>query len=189
MATLTEPEQIPDPACWLEEYGDYLYSYAFTRIRDASLAEDVVQETLLSAYRNRARFQGKAKFRTWLTAILKRRIADTYRRRGAREQQDADAIFDRMFDSKGKWRISIANWAGNPQDSLEQSEFFDVFLSCLKQLPLHMGDAFTLRFLDQFDAEAISKQLQFTKNHVLVLLHRGRVRMWRCLTLKWFKPE
>ena len=38
-----------DATTWLEEHGDALFRYAITRVRDSSVAEDLVQETLLSA--------------------------------------------------------------------------------------------------------------------------------------------
>lgn len=38
---------LSDPETWVEQYGDYLYRYALSRIQDPSTAEDLVQETLL----------------------------------------------------------------------------------------------------------------------------------------------
>ena len=41
--------EIPGPETWVDRYGDYLYRYAFSILRDPAIAEDVVQETFLAA--------------------------------------------------------------------------------------------------------------------------------------------
>jgi RNA polymerase sigma-70 factor (ECF subfamily) len=68
--------QATDPQTWLDAYGDYLYRYALLRVRDESLAEDLVQEILLAALKGRAGFNGRSSERTWLTGILKHKIVD-----------------------------------------------------------------------------------------------------------------
>lgn len=45
-----------DPEKWVEMHGDALYRFALLRLRDPKLAEDAVQETLLSALQARDRF-------------------------------------------------------------------------------------------------------------------------------------
>ncbi|MBI1733413.1 MAG: hypothetical protein HYR49_11695 [Gammaproteobacteria bacterium] len=49
------------------------------RVRDANLAEDLVQETLLWGLRSLDRFRGESSERTWLTGILKHKILDHLR--------------------------------------------------------------------------------------------------------------
>jgi RNA polymerase sigma-70 factor (ECF subfamily) len=38
-----------NPETWVDHYGDYLYCFAISRVRDPSVAEDLVQETFLAA--------------------------------------------------------------------------------------------------------------------------------------------
>ncbi len=68
--------QATDPQTWLDAYGDYLYRYALLRVRDESLAEDLVQEILLAALKGWAGFDGRSSERTWPTGILKHKIVD-----------------------------------------------------------------------------------------------------------------
>lgn len=51
---------ISTPEQWLALYGDTLYRYALTRVRDACTAEDLVQETLLGALKSQAGYAGLA---------------------------------------------------------------------------------------------------------------------------------
>ena len=72
-ANLVEQQPI-DPTIWVDLHGDYLFRYAMMRLRDGSLAEDAVQETLLAAIQAMASYTGKASERTWLTSILRHKI-------------------------------------------------------------------------------------------------------------------
>lgn len=65
-----------DPITWLAQYGDALYRFARARVRDSFAAEDLVQETLLAAYRSRDGFSRQSTVKTWLTGIMKHKIMD-----------------------------------------------------------------------------------------------------------------
>ena len=72
------------------QYADYLYGYALSRLNSEEQARDLVQETFLSALEGISQFKGNSSERTWLTAILKYKIIDIYRRKssGLRKEED-----------------------------------------------------------------------------------------------------
>ena len=72
-----------NPKNWVVNYADYLYNYAVTRINDDELARDLVQETFLAALEKVEKFEGRSKEGTWLTAILRNKIIDVYRKKSA----------------------------------------------------------------------------------------------------------
>ena len=74
-----------DPETWVDQYGDYLYRFALSRIKDQAVAEDLVQETFLAALHGRKSFKGHSAVKTWLSAILKHKIVD-YVRKKSRER-------------------------------------------------------------------------------------------------------
>ena len=45
------PKQLDDPEIWVDQYGESLYRFALARVKDPSIAEDLVQETFLSAFK------------------------------------------------------------------------------------------------------------------------------------------
>lgn len=75
---------ILNPEHWNIAYRDYLVQFALQRISDYGTAEDLVQETFLSAWNSKDRFRGDCTERTWLTGILRNKIIDQYRRNGRR---------------------------------------------------------------------------------------------------------
>jgi RNA polymerase sigma-70 factor (ECF subfamily) len=67
-----------------ERYKTMAYSIAYRITNDATLAEDVVQEAFLGAWRNAARYiEGRGSVKTWLLSIVHHRAIDAVRRRRA----------------------------------------------------------------------------------------------------------
>jgi RNA polymerase sigma-70 factor (ECF subfamily) len=65
-----------------DRYRTMAYSIAYRITSDSSLAEDVVQEAFLGAWRNAARFDlERGSVKTWLLAIVHHRAVDAVRRR------------------------------------------------------------------------------------------------------------
>ncbi len=178
------------PASWLDAHGDALYRYALVRVRNASAAEDLVQETLLAALTARERFAGQSSVRTWLIAILKNKLID-YLRRRAREAPPAeepdDELIDAMFeDDPGQhWRSAPSVWT-NPSGALEQTQFWQVFSDCLAQLPPRQAEVFGLTELDGLSGEEACKVLGLSASNLWVLMHRARLRLRQCLETRWF---
>src|SRR3989337_4477062 len=65
-----------------ERYKTMAYSIAYRIPSDPTLAEDVVQDAFLGAWRNAARYvEGRGSVKTWLLAIVHHRSIDAVRRR------------------------------------------------------------------------------------------------------------
>ncbi|HJU54931.1 MAG TPA: sigma-70 family RNA polymerase sigma factor [Pyrinomonadaceae bacterium] len=197
----------PDPGVWVDEHGDYLYRYAMFRLRDASLAEDVVQETLLAALQAYAGFGGRGSERTWLVGILKHKVADYFRRLSREttiQQDEGEALWQsELFMQTGEWvghwvaavhpeqaeALGPIEWRATPEQLLEQGEFWEVFNRCLSPLPARIASAFTLREVDGLTSEEICDILDVKVNNLWVMLHRARAHLRRCIEVSWFKRE
>lgn len=196
----------PDPAAagrWLDAYGNYLFSYALSRVGDRHAAEDLVQETLLGAMQSQARFEHRAAERTWLTAILRNKIVDHFRRtRGSSPEHDSTAahpgpvdeaalerFIDSQFDKRGIWRHLPGRWGRRPDDPHvlpESDEFRRVLIECLESLAPKTAEAIDLAERCGMSLKQISNLLDVTTTNVGVMLHRGRTALRRCLELRWF---
>ena len=64
---------------WVKEYTETLLKRALYRINQKEIAEDLVQETFITAYQKIHQFKGNSKPQTWLTSILNHKIIDFYR--------------------------------------------------------------------------------------------------------------
>ncbi len=179
-----------NPENWLDEYGDFLYRYALLRTNNVTLAEDLVQETFLAALAARERFAGLSKERTWLTAILKHKIIDHFRK-SARETPLDDASsesasVETFFDERGRWLENSSDW-GNPEKSVEQKAFWEAFNQCISKLPEPLADLYVLREMHGLSSEEVCYVLKIsTTNNMWVMLSRARMRLRHCLERRWF---
>ena len=179
-----------DPETWVDRYGDYLYRFALTRIKDQAVAEDLVQETFLAALRGRKKFRGRSTVKTWLSAILKHKIVD-YLRKKYREQvtNDTDTITETVngfFHKNGSWKIRPGKWNMDPSKIYEQREFMDTLFKCLAELPDRQSKAFMLRELEGYSTKEICNALGISPTNSWVMLYRARMFLRRCLELFWF---
>lgn len=183
-----------DAERWLEEHGDRLYRYALMRIRDNTVAEDLVQETFLAALKSKADFSGRSGERTWLIGILKHKIVDYLRRvcreRKILEEDSRPGESEEQFDEGRHWNIRDGfgplEWGGDAQALLERKNFVAVLDRCLSALPMRTAQAFMLREMEDLSAEEICKVLDITTTNLWVMLHRARLRLRRCIEVHWF---
>lgn len=182
-------ERLVDPARWLEEYGDFLFNYAVMHLRDDSLAEELVQDTFVSALRSAESFKGLSSERSWLVAILKHKIID-YIRKVSRERKyfdlNEDPELSQTFNEIGHWNVEPDAWPGNPESAFEQKAFFEQLNSCVEKLPDQQQMVFVLREYGELSTEEICKSVGVSPTNLWVLLHRARMRLRQCLETNWF---
>jgi RNA polymerase sigma-70 factor (ECF subfamily) len=190
----TENEQdhreLSDPETWVDAYGDNLFQFALMRVHDQTLAEDLVQDTLLAAFKGRHTFQGRSSEKTWLIGILKNKILDYFRKKYREQPTDSiEATADRVadqFNEKNAWKVGPAEWTVNPDSQYEQQEFMEVMHQCLSTLPGRLAKLFVLREMEGFSTEKICKALDITATNSWVMLHRARAALRSCLENNWF---
>ncbi|MCX4724348.1 sigma-70 family RNA polymerase sigma factor [Streptomyces sp. NPDC090052] len=74
-----------------ELYGGELFGYVYNALRDRQLAEDVVQETFIRAWKSSGGFDPRrGSLRTWLFSIARNGAIDAMRRRGVRDAVGVD---------------------------------------------------------------------------------------------------
>lgn len=180
-------------AQWLSQHGDVLYGYAMARVKDADAAEELVQDTLVSAMEAHHRFAGQSSVRTWLIGIMRHKLLEYFRRRrNAPQALDVDGelppmVVDHEFRPNGKWNVGPKKWGGEFRSSEEREDFMRVLQGCLSKLPPRTAEAFMLAECEDVPASKLQRALGITTaNHVYVLLHRARSALRQCLERYWF---
>ena len=128
-----------EPQKWVDLYGDQVYRYAFARVQNRVVTEDLVQETFVAALAGGDGFEGRSSEKTWLTAILKHKIIDHIRKisreRPANVPDSMETSLIDSFDESGGWNTQPAKWSTDPGLLLEQREFLEILQHCLSELP------------------------------------------------------
>ncbi len=186
---LDDKTKILNPEMWVDEHGDYLYRYAWSRLRDSTGAEEVVQETLMAGVRFASQFTGTGSERGWLLGILKRKIIDyirlrqRYDRDGTSFEDEADPT-GQLFDANGHWRTGVL--PETPDSKVASLELWDVVRGCLDTIPKGQADVFVLSVMEEMDSDDVCAQLGITSSNLWVRLHRARLGLARCVGHKWF---
>ncbi|MEJ2720059.1 MAG: sigma-70 family RNA polymerase sigma factor [bacterium] len=183
---------IRNPSEWVDLHGDALYRFALLRVKDQHVAEDLVQETFLSALQAAGRFKGNSAPRTWLIGILKHKILDHFRKSSVEvnasdvtpweEEDDRE-----YFDNTGHWKRELHEWRESPENLVESQEFWKTFQACLSGLPEAHRRAFALKEIDGLDGDEICEILAVSPNNFWVMLHRARAKLRKCLDANWFR--
>lgn len=177
------------PEMWVDKYSDKLFRYALTRTGDTWVAEDIVQETFLSAWRAKDNFKGGTSEKNWLYAICKNKIVDHFRKQAnsiTKTVMEEETIY---FDEHEHWRKSPAPkaWSVNQHQQIENKEFFVVLDLCKKKLKDIQQSIFVMKYLEDMDADKICKTLDISISNYWVLIHRCKLHLRSCLEKNWIK--
>lgn len=180
--------EVLNPDKWIDNYADYLYNYTIVRVNDHIVAQEIVSETFLAALRARKNFKGKASERTWLIAILKRKIIDYYRfSKSAKGMAEVSMPYHDP-EMTGDWLEE--NFADledrTAEDVMENEELRLAILECMGQLSERQAEIFKKKTIDGMDTETICKEYGITSSNLWVIIHRARKSMMDCLEKNWF---
>jgi RNA polymerase sigma-70 factor (TIGR02943 family) len=135
----------------LVEHRVYLIRFAQLQLRNDAWAKDAVSETLLTALSKPQAFGNRSQLKTWLVGILKNKVIDLIRsnaRTVALPDSGGDDRADELdrlrFKADGHFEHSPNDW-GDPHQTLQQAQFFEVLDICMERLPPAMGRLFLMR--------------------------------------------
>ena len=192
-STNSQPAAGLDPSIWVDQYGDSLYRYAYSRLREVNAAEEVVQETFLAGVRYASQYSGKGSEQGWLMGILKRKIIDYVRARNKRNlvgaYEDETDPSAQLFDAQGNWKPGVLNWATAPGQNLEMEELWGVVQNCLDTLPKGQSDVFVLSVMEDMDSDQICEELDISSSNFWVRMHRARLGLAKCVGSQWHQGE
>jgi RNA polymerase sigma-70 factor, ECF subfamily len=153
----------------------HLVRFARRRLLDPSLAEDVVHDVFEAVLAGRARFDGRASLRTWLTAILKHKIVDLVRTRRGHESLDHGFAADgEEADGARRPIDDLECPQARPDELAEVRERLAHTLARIGALPATLREAFERRVLHDEDSTVVCGALGISENNLFVRLHRAR---------------
>lgn len=179
-----------DPRQWVDKYADFLYSYALARLDNEEQARDLVQETFLAALERLDQFRGNSAERTWLTAILKYKVIDVYRKRNSglqAERVDREPEAEFFETENGHWKDAYAPrvLGVEDKDPLARKELASILQKCLEKLPALWHAVFSMKHMDEMETEAICQELKVTPSNFWVIIHRAKLNLRACIQKAW----
>ncbi|MBT8186721.1 MAG: sigma-70 family RNA polymerase sigma factor [Croceitalea sp.] len=177
------------PEKWVDQYADYLFNFAIARVSDTEIAKDLVQETFFAGLKSANNYKGDAAERTWLIAILKRKIIDHYRKINSKKGKAEVRInYSSNSDVEGDWlQEQVADpFAKSGDKSLENEELSLALQECIAKLPKKQALVFKMKTIQGMATEDICNELKINPSNLWVLVHRARTALMTCLNQNWF---
>jgi len=165
----------------LDRFRSYLLLLARVRldpmVRAKVGASDVVQQTMLEAYRDLAQFRGRTvgEQAAWLRNILARNLANILRdlRRDKRDIARELPLQASLDESASRLEMWLAAEQSSPSQQIERHERAVRLAEALTTLPENQREAVVLRHWQGCSLVEISKRLSCTTAAVTGLLYRG----------------
>jgi RNA polymerase sigma-70 factor (ECF subfamily) len=154
------------------KYQKRLLNFILQKVKKQEDAEEILQDTFLSALDSLPLFRQEASFYTWLCAIAKHEIADFYRKRRLKT-----IVFSR-FPKLGK----VVSQALSPDAALEARELEEEMIRCFKSLSEGYARILRLKYVDGLSYKAIGKKLKQPVKTIESRLFRARkafAKNWR----------
>lgn len=155
----------------VQAHGDAVFEFVLYRVgRKRDVAEDLTQETLLTAISKLDEFDGRSSLRTWLFGIAKNKVRESHRARRARSLSDivVDAD-DELFATLGRIEAEPL-----PDEVLERAETREFVGATLSSLPESYRTALTERYIHGRSVPETAKRQGRGVKAAESTLHRAR---------------
>jgi RNA polymerase sigma-70 factor, ECF subfamily len=156
----------------IEQHSPEVYRLALRLMRNEAEAEDVVQETFLSAFKGIDQFDGRAELRTWLYRIahnvalmrLRRAKMDLVSIDEASDPEDGAPVPQVLFD-----------WCCLPEPEMDKAEVRAELEQALHEMSEKLRAVFVMREVEGLSTQATAEALEVSAEVVKTRLRRARL--------------
>lgn len=160
---------------------DSLYAGALRMTRNPADAEDLVQETMLRAYRAFSRFEAGTNLKAWLFRILTNAYINTYRKK-QREPQKVSQDEVQDWDLYRELKDHDPEIGRTPEDIVLAGLVDSDIIEAIDDLPEQFRMAVVLSDVEGFSYAEMAEIMDVPLGTVMSRLHRGRKalqkRLW-----------
>jgi RNA polymerase sigma-70 factor (ECF subfamily) len=156
-------------AILVDRYKEMIYNIAYRMVGDLEAANDISQESFISAYSALKEFKGTAKFSTWLCSITLNKCRDHLKR--MKPYVALDEIADTIPFSSGM----------SPEHELHRKQLADKIQEALNALPDEYREAIILKHMEGLDYKEMEDLLNVRADTLKVRTHRAREMMKKLL--------
>ena len=153
-----------------QRWGPRLLAYLHARLGDGGLAEEVLQDVMLAAWRSAARFRGAGRMVAWLLAIARNRAINAYHRQ---VRPEAAVETSETFDAEWLERTAF----GQPTPPGEADPQDPALYTALLGLPAVQRETLELIFFHGLSQEETAQVLGVLAGTVKSRLHRAKASL------------
>lgn len=184
-AELLERARAGDPAAMnalLERHERSIYRFGLRMCGDEEAAREVLQETLLAAFKHLHGYRADAALSTWLYQIA-RSFCIKQRRRETAEPRDHESI----ESSQGARDVAVG--APGPDERTHARQMAELIQAAMQSLPPEAREVLVLRDVEGLSAEEAARVLEVSVPALKSRLHRARLLLSAQLAAVLDAPE
>ena len=151
-----------------------LYGLALRMARRRDVAEDLVQDTYVRAYRAFHTFEPGTNVRAWLFQILRHLFINRYRAERARGGDLEFATIESVAEDRIEPSVTTEGRGADPESIAMRDILPDALQSALDELPRAFREAVELAWLEELSYQEIAERLGIPIGTVMSRIHRGR---------------
>jgi RNA polymerase sigma-70 factor (ECF subfamily) len=171
-------------------YEQRIFSLALRMLRQEQDAEDVTQQTFLSALENLRGFRGEASFATWLFRIATHAALKVIRKRKGLELVSLEAATEAADGADTVPHPEyIADWRQSPEQLVEKNEVRRLLDEALARLDEKHRLVFLLRDVEGLSIKETADALDLSEANTKVRLLRARLQLREQLTRTLGDPD
>lgn len=155
----------------VERYENRLFRFGLRMCGHQQDAEDIAQETFLSAFRHLDRFRQETPLKNWLFKIAAR--ACFRRRRKKKGEPEREISIESLKENNGDY--VIPDFSETPDESVIRNELKAVIDGAVRELPSKYRMVFNLRDIEGFSTEETAGIVGISEQLVKTRLHRARL--------------
>jgi RNA polymerase sigma-70 factor, ECF subfamily len=194
--TVPEPDEISDEVLVARaQSGDYVafedlvrrhqrraYAVAFGIVKNAAEAEEVVQETFLSAFEHLEAFRGESKFSTWIYRVASNHALMKLRKKKPEPQGDITDLEPGLSRAQSRSEgtspfDALSLWARRPDDAADAREVQEALSSALDALGDDDRALLLMRSIGEASHDVLAERFHTTVPAVKSRLHRVRLQL------------
>jgi len=161
-------------AICVREHSANIYNLALKLTGEPAAAEDVLQETFLSAFKSISRFEGKSQLSTWLYRIAYNAVLMRLRKR----QVETVSLDEPVEDEEGVPQPrDFADWSENPERALLDAEMHRMMDDAVASLSETLRSVFVLRDVNGLSTAQTAQVLGLSEEAVKSRLLRARLAL------------
>ncbi len=163
----------------VEEHAPMLMTFIRATVFDSQAAEDLFQDTMVTAWRRLESYDSSRPFRAWIRGIARNHVLEYYRDVRRRPAWCTDDILQEL-DAR------IEQLASRPGDSWEEK--LSALAECLEALPDGLRQVIDLHYRESLSTEAIASSVGARREAIKKRLQRSRSWLADCLKRKAVIP-
>jgi len=153
-----------------ERWAGRLLGFLERMVRDAAVAEELVQETFLRVHRSRERYRPEARFSTWLYTIAANLARNELRRPFHRSPHQSTDV----EEGDGRAVPLLASGGPPPDEVAHARRVGDALEAAMDELPERQRAALWMSAVEGFSYAEVARALETTETSVKALVHRAR---------------